>query len=540
MAALAMPAASLRAAGLSDVGRQRDVNEDRLLIDTARGIFIVVDGVGGQAAGGRAADIAIGMLRERLERQTGSLTDRVREAITIANNAIFRAALGRPEWHGMACVLTVSVVEGDRAIVGHVGDTRMYLLRGQDIEKVTPDHSPVGEREDAHEISEAEAMRHPRRNEVFRDVGSSMRDAAAPDFVFVDEIAFPPDAALLLCSDGLTDLVPLRDIKRIADAARGEPERVASALVAAANDAGGKDNVTVVYVEGAGVSGRAADSAEVETVRLPRARRRTLAALTAGAIIGILASVLAGVAWQQGWVRPARLPGLLAPLISQTIVVRNDESIAAAIARAQPGQTVAVEPGEYRERLMLRDHVRVVSRVPRGATLRLPGASTEQEAAVVATGVTGAELAGFRIVGDAASPLGTGVITRDAEVRLVDLEVTGATVAGIDIGAGGDVVVTGVEIHDNPGTALVIRSAAAPRIAHNAFARNATSERAVSALVVEAGAQPTLSQNVFLGVDAQALRGFDAAGILSLPGDNWFIDTRSTRTGPEPGSGRGR
>jgi hypothetical protein len=222
--------------------------------------------------------------------------------------------------------------------------------------------------------------------------------------------------------------------------------------------------------------------------------------------------------------------------------VTPDESIAAAINRARPGATVVVEPGEYRERLMLRDHVRVVSRVPRGATLRLPGSATEQDPAVIAAGVTGSELAGFRIVGDAASPLGTGVITRDADVRLVDLEVTGATVAGIDAGVGAAVVVIGVEIHDNPGAALVVRTGATPRIAYNAFARNATSERAASALVVEAGAKPTLSQNVFVGVDAEALRGLDEPGILSLPGDNWFIDTRPVRParGSGPPVGRGR
>ena len=89
----------------------------------------------------------------------------------------------------MACVLTVAVVDDGRATIGHVGDTRLYKLRGGRIEKVTRDHSPVGEREDANEISEAEAMRHPRRNEVYRDVGSEPHEPAMPDFVDVDEIA---------------------------------------------------------------------------------------------------------------------------------------------------------------------------------------------------------------------------------------------------------------------------------------------------------------------------------------------------------------
>ena len=148
MSSFTRAANALKAAGDSDPGRLRDVNEDRFHIDVARGLFLVVDGVGGQAAGGRAADIAVRMLRERLERETGPVASRVREAIAIANNEIHRVAGLRPEWNGMACVLTVVVVDEDRAVVGHVGDTRLYKLRGDRIEKITSDHSPVGERED--------------------------------------------------------------------------------------------------------------------------------------------------------------------------------------------------------------------------------------------------------------------------------------------------------------------------------------------------------------------------------------------------------
>jgi serine/threonine protein phosphatase PrpC len=144
----------------------RQNNEDRWHIDPERGIFLVVDGIGGQAAGEKAADIAINLVRARLERQTGTAEDRIREGITVANNEIVRLAATNPDWHGMACVLTVAVIENGGAIVGHVGDSRLYKIRGRDIRKITHDHSPVGEREDGGEISEAEAMRHPRRNEV--------------------------------------------------------------------------------------------------------------------------------------------------------------------------------------------------------------------------------------------------------------------------------------------------------------------------------------------------------------------------------------
>src|SRR5262245_1762036 len=128
---------ALRAAGDTNPGLQRVVNEDRFHVDLSRGLFMVVDGVGGQAAGGKAADIALTMLRTRLERETGAVADRVREAIAIANNEILRVSRLRPEWNGMACVLTVAVVNDSRAIVGHVGDTRLYKLRDGRIEKVT-------------------------------------------------------------------------------------------------------------------------------------------------------------------------------------------------------------------------------------------------------------------------------------------------------------------------------------------------------------------------------------------------------------------
>src|SRR5512138_2436983 len=199
---------TLIAAGQTDSGLQRNVNEDRFHCDAARGLFLVIDGVGGQAAGGKAADVALSMFRKRLEPDSGSTAERIREAITDANNEIYRLACTRRQWRGMACVLTVAVVGNGRATIGHVGDTRLYKLHDNRIEKVTRDHSPVGEREDSKELSELEAMRHPRRNEVYRDVGSELHEPADADFVDIVTVPVEADAALLICSDGLSDLVP--------------------------------------------------------------------------------------------------------------------------------------------------------------------------------------------------------------------------------------------------------------------------------------------------------------------------------------------
>jgi protein phosphatase len=99
-----------RSAAATDPGRKRTNNEDRYVCDAPHGIFAVVDGMGGEAAGEQAAEIAASMLRARLERQTGTAAERLREAIAVANNEIYEAAQHNPEWQGMACVLTAAVL----------------------------------------------------------------------------------------------------------------------------------------------------------------------------------------------------------------------------------------------------------------------------------------------------------------------------------------------------------------------------------------------------------------------------------------------
>src|SRR5580698_5553436 len=174
---------SLRYAAASDPGKRRKNNEDRYHVDPDRGIYAVIDGVGGQAAGETAAGVAVEVIRERLERQTGTPEERLREAIALANNEIYSLAHSNPEWSGMACVLTVALVEDDIVTVGHVGDSRLYLLQSGSITKMTHDHSPVGEREDRGELTEDEAMHHARRNEIYRDVGSAEREPDDPGFI---------------------------------------------------------------------------------------------------------------------------------------------------------------------------------------------------------------------------------------------------------------------------------------------------------------------------------------------------------------------
>jgi PPM family protein phosphatase len=517
------PNQAIMAAGVTNPGLQREVNEDRFHVDVARGVFAVIDGVGGQAAGGKAADVALTMLRARLERETGPVSERIRESITIANNEIHRLASTRPAWNGMACVLTVALVEDGHAVVGHVGDSRLYKLRDDGIEKITRDHSPVGEREDAHELSEAEAMRHPRRNEVYRDVGSEPHEPSDPEFVDIERVTFEPDAALLLCSDGLTDLVPSGDIKRIVKQFAGDPQAVVRALVAAANEAGGKDNITAVYVEGERFAHRSSPTSARRGGFKGQHRVRQAAV--------VLVVALSVVFVPTDVAQPPSGAAVVAnPAGAVADGVRATQSINAAIAGARPGSQVIVEPGEYREQLQLKDGVRVVSRIPRGATIRLPASASEEQPAVVANGLRSGELVGFRIVGDAATPLGIGLSVKNSAVSIVDVEVIGATKIAVDFSDRSGAGLLGSEIHDNPGVALAIGSGSSPRISHNTFVRNGLGEHSARALVIERGALPQFQRNVFQGVRVDAFMALDAGVRRAVARDNWFLPPHSANS----------
>jgi serine/threonine protein phosphatase PrpC len=542
---------ALKAAGETDPGLQRDVNEDRFHFDIARRLFMVIDGIGGQAAGGKAADTAVTMLRSRLERETGPPIERLREAITVANNEIHRVAGLRPEWNGMACVLTVVMLEDARALVGHVGDTRLYKLRDHRIDKITRDHSPVGEREDAHELSETEAMHHPRRNEVYRDVGSEPHTADDPDFVDVKEIPFEPDAALLLCSDGLTDLVESDAINQIVHRWAGQPHQVVRALIDAANDAGGKDNVTVVYVEGEQFAQSVAGSTTEITRRLGPARTadaRPADGVPSGSpkrrqavrwvLLALLTIVIVLAADRSRPVAPlsAAPEGVLSASSTGTIVVQPAQSIALALQGAAPGTTVIVEPGEYRETLTLRSYLRLVSRVPHGAVIRLPGTASDADAAVLAREVTDAAFEGFRIMGDAATPLGIGIAVAGSDLSITGIEITGAATAAIHVDPSSRVRVIGGDIHDNPGPALVLQPGSNAAISHNVFIRNGSANGGRSAWTVEENGSATFTANVFVGMSPDVFTGSTGAR-AALARDNWFPDARSARPVPSrPGS----
>ena len=468
----------LRSAGASDPGRVRRNNEDAIYVDADRGVFLVVDGIGGQAAGEKAAAIAVERVRARLERQTGTAEQRVREAIAMANNEILRAARSNPEWDGMACVLTLVVLDNGSAVIGHVGDSRLYEIRGKEIRKITSDHSPVGEREDNRELSESDAMRHPRRNEVFRDVGSSEHAPDDPDFIELRRIPFEPDSALLLCSDGLSDQVTSAEIHSAVLRQAGNPSRAARDLIEAANIAGGKDNVSVVIVEGPQFAEKVSEPA---TER--RAKSRWLLW-----VAGIAAGLAVGFA--TAWLTiPTRAPQVIPPQVLTVGRGQMFTEIGPALEQARSGDTIEVLAGEYREQVRLKDGVTLRSRVPREAVLRATPASDAP--AVLAEGVKGSRVTGFLVQADAQAPLSAGILLINSEVEVDDTEISGARI-GVEIRGMASPVLRANTIHACTAEGILITGPSTAWISHNAIQNNKG-----AGLAARGGARPSLIGNVF-------------------------------------------
>ena len=531
-------------------GLQRENNEDRCHADRERGIFFVIDGVGGQAAGDKAAEIAQTLLLARLERETGSVAERIKEAITLANNEIYRASQSDPRWKGMACVLTVAIVRDGRVTAGHVGDTRLYKLRGGVIRKVTRDHSPVGDREDRGELTESEAMRHPRRNEIYRDVGSEPHSPADEDFIDVLELALEPDSALLLCTDGLSDLVSSVQIAEIVSRHAGNPAFVVEALLKAANEAGGKDNVSAVFIEGERFAaatralngGEHAGSRGRSKLRPYGVVARSVAnsrglALAAGCVLGI-ALVLAALAWTRQ--APIYVRDLLpASSWPRTWVVSQDggadfTSIRAALDRARAGDTIRVEPGEYAEHLVLTGSVTLVSAVPRAAVIVAPADATAPSTAVELQ-AGGGRISGFRIVGDGERPLAVGIRLRRAGGEIDAIEISGARVAGIEIDGQSQAVIRSSYIHDNPGCGVIIGQLANPRLLHNVIADNGRQpDAAKPGLDIHETARPVLFGNIIANNGIDAIRGLSPAQRDEVARDNIV-----GRPAPPPAPARG-
>lgn len=231
-----------RASALTDTGRRRPQNEDTFVCDPP--LFAVADGVGGAQAGEIASRLAAATLEERRPEAQGegALAELLREA----NDRIYRHAVDDPAAAGMGTVVTALLVDeaAGTIAIGHVGDSRAYRLRDGELEQLTPDHSLVGELVRAGRLTTEEAEQHPHRSVITRAVGT---EPSVEVDTFTRTVA--PGDLYLICSDGLTDIVRDEQIAELIAVADNDPDAAAEALVAAANRAGGIDNITVVLFE---------------------------------------------------------------------------------------------------------------------------------------------------------------------------------------------------------------------------------------------------------------------------------------------------
>jgi serine/threonine protein phosphatase PrpC len=544
---------SLIAAGGTHEGLVRDQNEDRWCADAARGVFCVVDGVGGHPGGEHASEIAVEMLRARLARETGTPVERLREAITLANNAILDAAAADTSLAGMTCVLTAALVGNGRLTIGHVGDTRLYKLRAGRIVKLTQDHSPVGEREDAGELTEAEAMRHPRRNEVYRDVGAQPHAPDDDEFVDIVEAPFEPDAAIVICSDGLSDQVSSAAIRRSVEAHAGQPSAAVEELIRTANDEGGKDNVTVVVVEGEAFAGSARGAHQDSESAGSNGGAGRSGAFTRrwwtspwlmvplGFLLGLLA---AGVALHVRRPDVLQPPPAVAPDATdegprtwRVGLTDNADaaSITEALGRARAGDTLALDPGDYREAVVVRVPIRIEG--PQAAVLQPPLGATPGWTAVEITGASGVQLRGITIAGAAGQPLSKGVRVENGDVDLDDVRITGALDAAVDIGPGGRVALRASVLADNPGAAIVARAGARLELRHCLVLRNGSAlGRSRPAIDLAAGATAVIVGNA-IGDSTGPAVGGPAADLPALIRSNVIRPApRRPPSSPPPGA----
>lgn len=246
----------LQHAARSDVGVKRHHNEDSFLVNADLGLFVVADGMGGHAGGETASRVAVTTVEQellglRMRRPLAfdepaplavtPLSDALRDALEAACSAVFHAARANPVLEGMGTTCTAALVRHGHAVVGHVGDSRLYLVRGERIQQITEDHSLVHEQMRAGLLTAEQARTSRFRNIITRSIGFE-------EDVLVDVlgVALQPGDALLLCSDGLSNLVEDAELREVLRTSKLDdaPRR----LVDLANARGGDDNITVVVV----------------------------------------------------------------------------------------------------------------------------------------------------------------------------------------------------------------------------------------------------------------------------------------------------
>jgi serine/threonine protein phosphatase PrpC len=245
--------AVLEVASATHPGKVRSHNEDSIAADAEVGLAVLADGMGGYNAGEVASGIAVAMIAAELKKalvdnKADALDDSVAERLLgehamRANAAIYQAAQNQAQYSGMGTTLVVALWYDNRMAVGHIGDSRLYRLRGDVLEQVTRDHSLLQEQIDSGMITREQARYSQNKNLVTRAVGIDPEVDAE-----LHTYPVQPGDIYLLCSDGLSDMVTDEDIQHTLSSLRANLPLAAEHLVQQANDNGGRDNISVILV----------------------------------------------------------------------------------------------------------------------------------------------------------------------------------------------------------------------------------------------------------------------------------------------------
>jgi serine/threonine protein phosphatase PrpC len=240
--------------GITDTGKVRDNNEDVFIAEELmNGQFIiagVIDGVGGYEGGEVAAALTKEVVLAELASIGSDVLAQLEIAFNLANEEIFARKLQDSQLSAMACVATIAVIDRQNNLLHyiHVGDTRLYLFRDNSLVKISNDQSPVGFLEDSGRITEEAAMQHPKRNVINQALGLESQEELSESYFETGSSPFLPGDLILVCSDGLTDMINRELISRVLGGA-GSLQAKAELLIAEANAAGGNDNITLVLAK---------------------------------------------------------------------------------------------------------------------------------------------------------------------------------------------------------------------------------------------------------------------------------------------------
>jgi len=243
--------AKLSYAGLTDQGRIRQKNEDNFGVFPDQGLFFVTDGIGGMPAGDVASLIIVEVLPDLIKQRIShpeqlsshQIIVHLKQALIDLSNRLLHQSKNKAGYAGMGATLALVLVINNQCYIAHLGDSRVYLYSTNKLQQLTHDHSLVHHLLMANVISQEEALNHPGKNQLVRYIG--MEGTPAPDVICIPRRS---GERLLLCTDGLTNMLSDVEISQFLSAS-STPEQICKELIAAANQAGGRDNITAVLVD---------------------------------------------------------------------------------------------------------------------------------------------------------------------------------------------------------------------------------------------------------------------------------------------------